>query len=306
MASKTRTPPRVPLRPAALISESVRMLFRRFGVFFTVTVVLLLPVLLLSLAADAVFLNMSGSGAGYGGSGKVLAPILGSTAGAGLGWLVASIVSGLSGLAVHGAVVGIALNEHAGRPARPLAAIGRAFLTLPLLILFSGALALLLGAVGFGLVWLAEQVGARIGSAVGFGIMLLIFPAALYLFARYAALVPVLIAERPGLRPLSRAAELSRGYRWPMAGGLMLAGLLTMLLNGLFSLAQIVTFGILFDMDSGIRQVRELALLLVRLAGLLGWTLSMSLLGIFLALLYTRLREIREGPSAEKLQEVFE
>lgn len=56
--------------------------------------------------------------------------------------------------------------------------------------------------------------------AAGIGFVLLIVPG-LYILARYSPLVPAIVFEDTGWAGLTRARDLTRGYRWPLVGLLL-------------------------------------------------------------------------------------
>jgi len=129
------------------------------------------------------------------------------------------------------------------------------------------------------------------GIAIIVGFLFFIVPG-LYLMALWICVIPVIVLEKAGIGSLSRSAQLTRGYRWPCVGALLL---LFLCLLG-FS----IVFNILEELITALGG-REIALLVsVFLNGL-----TIAFNGIFAALVYARLREIKDGTSVEQLAEVF-
>lgn len=124
------------------------------------------------------------------------------------------------------------------------------------------------------------------------GLALLVLPG-LYLMARYFVFTPAILVERAGFGALRRAAALSQDYRWPIVAGILLLGIIVI----------------------GVSLVANLTLVLAvsGLGGLTAYVLVQSVLGavmysltaIFTALLYARLREIKEGVGMVDLVDVF-
>lgn len=298
MATPTQTPARVPLRPGALISQGLGMLLRHFFPFLVISTTLMLPSMIVSTASVA-------PGFGGGGlAGLVFGPATGIGGGA---QLLAAALAGIGSLAAIGAITGITLNLQAGHPARATRAILRGLAAVPLVLVFGAVLFLVLGAILFAMVGAVGFLGSSTSGTVPAGITLVMLlgwlPLSLYVMARYALLVPVIVAERPGLGALGRASALTKGYRWPVAGGLVLMAMLLMLLNLVYA----VGFGALFYLDPQLTFTGSSAgILAFSLIGLVTSALAYAVLAIFVALLYARLREIKEGPRAEDLVAVFE
>jgi hypothetical protein len=127
---------------------------------------------------------------------------------------------------------------------------------------------------------------------VGIGIVLLIIPG-IYIAARYSVLVPAIVVDGAGWSGMGRAQDLTEGYRWPIVG----CGLLFLLL--------VIVLSIVL---SGLMWVG------ITVGGLVGYTLANAfsstittgLAGVFTALLFARLKEIKEGVGMEDVAKVFE
>ena len=126
------------------------------------------------------------------------------------------------------------------------------------------------------------------------GFVALIVPG-LYIAALWFVVIPAAVIERIGLRALGRSAELSRGYRWPLVGLILIYGLLMIILST-------VAFGLQFLLvglgTPGMIGAAVLAVLFSAVMYGFG--------GAITAVAYGRLREIKEGTSADNVAAVFE
>lgn len=125
-------------------------------------------------------------------------------------------------------------------------------------------------------------LGLAVSLAAGIGFAALFVPG-LYILARYLPLVPAIVFENAGWSGLGRAQILTEGYRWPIAGALLAMGAI--------GIALLVLIGPVL-MAAG----ESTALAVLVEAVLSG--LYYALAAIFTALVYLRLREIREGTTA--------
>jgi hypothetical protein len=123
-------------------------------------------------------------------------------------------------------------------------------------------------------------LGALLYLMAGIGLALFILPG-LYVLARFWPWVAAVVFENAGWSGLSRGQELTEGYRWPLAGGLALYLLLIVVVT-LF-LAPFVALGV----EAG-------PLLLVPVEAALSAILY-AMVAVFTALVYVRLRQIKEN-----------
>lgn len=121
-------------------------------------------------------------------------------------------------------------------------------------------------------------LGVLLYAMAGVGFTLLLVPG-LYVMARYLPWVPAIVFENAGWKGLTRAQELTAGYRWPLVGAVVLMGLVIV--------AMILFLSPLALMGGG-------GLVTVLFEGVISG-LYYALLAIFTALIYARLREIKEG-----------
>ncbi|MEM7267781.1 MAG: hypothetical protein AAF401_00860 [Pseudomonadota bacterium] len=124
------------------------------------------------------------------------------------------------------------------------------------------------------------------------GLALLILPG-LWIMAVWAAWAPVVVIENAGFGALGRSSALTKDYRWPIIGLLVITFILMFLLS--FVLAFIV--GLLITIGGG--------LIISVLLNLVVSAVTFAFGSMMMALLYARLREIKEGVSVEHLADVF-
>lgn len=83
--------------------------------------------------------------------------------------------------------------------------------------------------------WSIVLVGILTALAVLGGFILLVIPAFIF-FTRFSVSMPVLVVEgRRGTSALSRSWDLVTGHSWPVFGTLLVAGLLTGLVNSILT-----------------------------------------------------------------------
>ncbi len=128
-------------------------------------------------------------------------------------------------------------------------------------------------------------LGLLITLLGGLALALFIVPG-LYVFARFLPWVEAVVFEDAGWSGLGRAQQLTEGYRWPLAGAVLLMG---MIVFGLFLL---ITPLLVSAADSGFA---------LTVIGAFASALYYSLGAIFTALIYARLREIKEGMTIEQI-----
>lgn len=131
------------------------------------------------------------------------------------------------------------------------------------------------------------------GIAIYVGLIFLIVPG-LYLAALWFVLVPAIVIDKVGFGAFGRSARLTKEYRWPLVGVLLLYFLIligiSILSAGLqFAFAFLGTLGLVFALISG----TVIAAFFYALGG------SIT------ALCYARLREIKEGTEMHSLVDVF-
>lgn len=135
------------------------------------------------------------------------------------------------------------------------------------------------------------------GIFAGIGFVALIIPG-LWIYAMLSVTVPAIVIDRAGFGGLGRSASLTKGYRWPIVGTLLLIIICTMLL----SFAAAFVAGIILAMTGG--SLFSAGLSLLTFSAINGAVYGLT--GISIALIYARLREIKEGIGVDQLASVFE
>lgn len=122
-------------------------------------------------------------------------------------------------------------------------------------------------------------LGVLVSIMVGIGAIFFVLPG-LYVLARYLPWVEAVVFENAGWSGLGRAQRLTEGYRWPLVGAVVAMGAIVIVIVLVVSPVVFMLAG------SGIL----LALFEAVVAGF-----YYALIAIFTALVYARLREVKEG-----------
>lgn len=123
---------------------------------------------------------------------------------------------------------------------------------------------------------------------------LLLLPG-LWLYAVFSVFVPAIVIERAGFRALGRSAELTKNYRWPIVGALVLVFLCMILL---MIVVGTVTVLVASALPSG---VDFIAMIFDAVGSAVGY----GMISVAAAMIFARLKEIKEGVSVDDLVEVF-
>ncbi len=126
-------------------------------------------------------------------------------------------------------------------------------------------------------------LGALIYVAAGVAAIALLLPG-LYVLARFLPWTPAIVFENAGWSGLSRAQELTEGYRWPLVAAIIVIGLIVV--------AMMLVFGPIAAIGGPIIAILVEAVFT---------GLYYALVSVFAALVYMRLREIKEGVTAAEL-----
>lgn len=127
---------------------------------------------------------------------------------------------------------------------------------------------------------------------VAVGLFLLVVPG-LWLNAVFYVMGPAIIIERVGFGGLGRSASLTRQYRWPIVGLVALTSIFIVALGIAteFMTKLVVAFG---GIPLGIFFSAAIS------------SIGAGLAGVLVALVYARLREIKEGVSVDQIAAVFD
>ncbi|MEP3277995.1 MAG: hypothetical protein ABJN26_14485 [Stappiaceae bacterium] len=121
-------------------------------------------------------------------------------------------------------------------------------------------------------------------------LMLFIVPG-LWVYAVFSVCIPAVIIERAGFGALGRSVSLTKEYRWPIVGLIVVFGVIFVLINlaGTF-VAGMIPGGPIIG--------------IIVLSVIYSVVYGMS--GILVALIYARLKEIKEGASVNDLVAIFD
>jgi heme/copper-type cytochrome/quinol oxidase subunit 2 len=115
----------------------------------------------------------------------------------------------------------------------------------------------------------------------------------------YSVIVPAIVIDRAGFRAMGRSAALTKNYRWPIIGALILMILCIFLVVFVIAFSAMAAIGLSGGVDTpsvlGPWLLAEAAFSAIAY----GW------LSITIALIFARLKEIKEGVSVSDLVDVF-
>ncbi|MEM8550765.1 MAG: hypothetical protein AAGF45_00150 [Pseudomonadota bacterium] len=133
------------------------------------------------------------------------------------------------------------------------------------------------------------SVVASIVISVGF--LALILPG-LYLLGMLAVYVPAIVVERKGYGAFKRSAELTKGYRWPVIGAIVILYLMV-----------VIVAAMVVGLITGLVDVVGIVPIFI-LAALIE-AVPTAILAVATAMMYARLLEIKEGVAVDDIAKVF-
>lgn len=137
-------------------------------------------------------------------------------------------------------------------------------------------------------------IAIALSIIIGIGFALLVVPG-IFLLVVYAVVVPAAVVERPGIvASFKRSWELTKGYRWPVLGVLLI---LIVILLVLSLIVGTVAGIVVFTMDS---------ITLIVVVNYLVSAFSGALMAVTIAVLYHDLRVAKEGVSTAQIAAVFD
>jgi hypothetical protein len=144
----------------------------------------------------------------------------------------------------------------------------------------------------------AFAIGILVGLGVGLGLLLLIVPG-LMLLVRWSVAVPVRVAEGPGINSaLSRSATLTRHNRWAIFGAYLILWVAFLVLTMV-----LVAVTALLPHNGDPASATRGAPYILLSAALVTVLTTFSAAGT--AIIYTELRNVREGGDPERVAAVF-
>lgn len=268
---------------SSVIRETFALFFKRFVLFFLLALLPSLALTALSVVLMPLLVTEE--------SILSLWPWLRLAVFGGLMLSITLIMMGSISLAVY--------DVKMGRPIKLFSYLFNAMLAIPEILVLGVLLSLMFALMAGAFILFASIVTT---TALPLGLILL-FAAPLpwfYVTARYMVFVPAVLVEGAGFRGLGRAATLSENYRWSIAGATFSLLVLTVLIALVINLPFLAAIGFDFIVLPGV-PIFTISSVLQSLAS----AVQFALLSIFVALLYVRLREIKEGLGAEDISEVF-
>lgn len=131
------------------------------------------------------------------------------------------------------------------------------------------------------------------------GFVLLIVPG-IWLYGVFSVLVPAIVIDKAGFGAMRRSAELTKNYRWPIIGTLVLVTLCVFLVSFVVGFVfALLLGGLSFD------QVVNPTLGPWVIADTIVNAISYGWISIAVAMVFARLKEIKEGVSVADLADVF-
>lgn len=293
---------RPPLGVGSVVGGSFAIFFRRMPLFILLAFVpLLVTQLLTSSLTGALVGSLWGGPGPVGMSGPGIVATIGIM---GLTWLL----SALALTVAIGFIVQAAYDARLGRSVR-LSVYFRTGMRRMAILLIGSLLALLIIAAASGVLsvpgyWILSRM--PLSPRLTWVISMVLSLPGLWAWVVLSVVVPVVMIEGAGLGALRRSAGLTAGYRWPVLGTLVILALC----SALMTLAvQAGSMALMFWLLPKLLGPQGLFMMF----GLVGGALLQStvtavgygLTFVGIALIYARLREIKEGASVESLAEVF-
>ncbi|WP_029062639.1 hypothetical protein [Labrenzia sp. DG1229] len=259
MANISTAQAKPPLGVGSLIGESFSILFGKF-----------LQVFLVAYGPTLLGLLLSGALLGFGVIAGTAAPDIGG-AGSAIAILLTIVISIVTYGITTALLVQLAYDAKLGRQIRLGKYLGPAFAALiPIVIL-----------------------GLVVGVLFMIGLALFVIPG-LWIYAVFSVLAPAIVIEKAGFGGLGRSAGLTKEYRWPIVGAI----LLLILIMTVVELVAGFLIGIVSTIFGSV-------ILDIVLSAALS-TFGAGLGSILIALIYARLREIKEGVSVDQIAAVFD
>ena len=143
--------------------------------------------------------------------------------------------------------------------------------------------------------------------AIYIGFVLLVVPG-LWLMAVLSVIVPAVVVDQAGFGAFGRSARLTKEYRWPIVGLLIVVILIflgiTLALGGIATAIFGLT-GVLSAVTPNPGSIGAAAIIFQIFTAALN-AVSYSFLAVAVAVLFARLKEIKEGLGFEDLSRVFD
>ncbi|MEM0949394.1 MAG: hypothetical protein AAGK37_18495 [Pseudomonadota bacterium] len=136
---------------------------------------------------------------------------------------------------------------------------------------------------------------------IGLGAVLFVIPG-LWVMAVFSVVVPCIVIEGAGFGAMGRSSELTKGYRWPIVGLYIVCVLL-------FIVVAAVVGGVVGAVSFATIPAGTVAgagsILTLVIVQSLGNAIAYGFMSVAAAVVYARLREIKDGVAVSSLVEVF-
>jgi len=140
-------------------------------------------------------------------------------------------------------------------------------------------------------------LGLVSGIAVALGMILVVIPG-LWVYAVFSVMPAAVVIERVGFGGLGRSAALTKEYRWPILGAVILIAII----NAVINFVAVFIVGLVAASMAGSGAGLAAGVIVLTAISAIGFGLS----SISIALIYARLREIKEGVSLRDIVSVFD
>lgn len=271
---------RQPLGLGSIVGDAFSIYFRRFGLMFALS---LFPAILALLITDVVPVPAMPQRAGDGAA-TATALLVGW-----ITWLFAATLS-------NTLIVLAAFDTKIGRPGRLGVYIERALANIVTIILMLIAVTIVMASPIFVTgVFIYAFVGSDTLGSAGIPVIVVTFVAigcVFYLWSAFSPLVPAIVIEGAGFGAMGRAWALTRFYRGRIVGVMLALLIAEALVDRLGRL-----IARLFAAVGG-EWLSDLASLATN-------AVAGGILAVGLAMIYARLRAIKEGLDVKSLADVF-
>lgn len=263
-----------------LIADSVSLVFSRLVMVVILGFVPNFVGQLLTGLLAGVEITMGSEAFQYGGIGGDFASLLGAVIGVAAYALTIALL------------IQFAYDDWLDRPVRIGRYLRRAFATLLPNIVLSTAIFLTIAIVVLGLFFLI----GRFLPLPGFVAMISLMVLALWIYSVFSVTVPAVVIGGDGFLAMGRSMTLTKDYRWPIIGAFALTGIIVTIL--------FLVFGFLIALVGGLGGGVAFGIAVVLLSVLSA--ICSGIISVLTALIYTRLREIKEGTSLDQIATVFD
>ncbi|MEM9710422.1 MAG: hypothetical protein AAF871_16745 [Pseudomonadota bacterium] len=231
--------------------------------------------------------------------------------------IILAFVPTLIGLVIQGALIGWSAMMGTGGPEdfASFSGVGYAISQVASLVIYGITVALMVQLAYDAKLGRPTRIGSYISPALRsavpiavlafimtilmiIGFLLLVIPG-LWIYAVFSVMPAAVVIERVGFGGLRRSAQLTKEYRWPIIGAMILAFIFLMV----FGVIAVFIAGGLMAVLGSLGSL-GIAMTVVVLAAI--YAITYGFAGILVALIYARLREIKEGVSVDQIASVFD